>query len=145
MKIIDFEKKGNVVRFYLGADDCEDYNGDDWNDAPYECNAGRVYDEFIVAHADVAFPFEWAVCEPCDGPPDSFWRKYDMKHKKVPCVVAMPEPGWLDTSFNDIAVSQEAIRIYFGDSLSELEALALLDCNVMVERGKDKGARDEQR
>jgi hypothetical protein len=22
MKIIDFEKKGNVIRFYLGADDC---------------------------------------------------------------------------------------------------------------------------
>ena len=31
MKIIDFDEKGNVVRFYLGDDNCEDYWGDDWD------------------------------------------------------------------------------------------------------------------
>ena len=25
MKIIDWERKGNLVRFFLGADDCTDY------------------------------------------------------------------------------------------------------------------------
>ena len=43
MKIIDFECTGNVVRFYLGKDNEKDYHGDDWNDTPYECNAGTVY------------------------------------------------------------------------------------------------------
>ena len=30
MKIIDFEKKGNVVRFYVGSDNLENYYGDDF-------------------------------------------------------------------------------------------------------------------
>ena len=29
MKIIDFEKKGNVVRFYLGDNDLKEWYGDD--------------------------------------------------------------------------------------------------------------------
>lgn len=44
MKIIDFERKGNLVRFYLGDDDLHDWSGDDWNDTPYEYNAGQVYE-----------------------------------------------------------------------------------------------------
>lgn len=30
MKIIDFERKGNLVRFYLGDDDLVEWYGDDW-------------------------------------------------------------------------------------------------------------------
>ena len=40
-EIIDFERKGNVVRFYLGKNG--EQWGDDWDDAPYEHNAGKVY------------------------------------------------------------------------------------------------------
>ena len=58
MKIIDFERKGNVVRFFLGADDCFDYWGDDWDDAPYDCNAGTVYSRFVTGRKDVSFPFD---------------------------------------------------------------------------------------
>ena len=29
MKIGDFDRKGNVIRFYLVKDDCNDYWGDD--------------------------------------------------------------------------------------------------------------------
>ena len=29
MKIIDFETKGNVIKFYLGENSCDDYWGDD--------------------------------------------------------------------------------------------------------------------
>lgn len=32
MKIIDFERKGNLVRFYLGDDDLAEWYGDDWNE-----------------------------------------------------------------------------------------------------------------
>ena len=78
MKIIDFEKKGNVVRFYLGEQtenwgwtnpEYKDYTGktptwlkpsdryygDDWDDKPYEHNAGTVYGEFIKGYKDIAF------------------------------------------------------------------------------------------
>ena len=46
LKIIDFEKKGNVVRFYYGKDSLKEWYGDDWDDRPYEHNAGEVYHRF---------------------------------------------------------------------------------------------------
>ena len=36
MKIIDWDRKGNVLRLYLGEDRLEDWWGDDWDDRPYE-------------------------------------------------------------------------------------------------------------
>ena len=35
MKIIDFELKGNQVKFYVGSDYCDDYYGDDTDDYYY--------------------------------------------------------------------------------------------------------------
>ncbi|MBO5940679.1 MAG: hypothetical protein J6R18_05755 [Kiritimatiellae bacterium] len=58
MKVLDIERKGNVVRFYLGADDLEKWWGDDWNDSPYELNAGTVYEQFVLTDADAVFPFD---------------------------------------------------------------------------------------
>ena len=96
MKIIDFERKGNVVRFYLGKDDLEDWHGDDWDDAPYEYNAGRVYDEFISGHIDIAFPYSADVLEPRDGCVNSPFCKDDMKARRVPCIIVVPEDMELD-------------------------------------------------
>ncbi len=42
MKIIGWERKGNVVRLALGKDDLNDWSGDDWNDTPYEHNASSI-------------------------------------------------------------------------------------------------------
>lgn len=39
MKIIGWNRKGNVVRFALGDDNLEYWSGDDWNSSPYEHNA----------------------------------------------------------------------------------------------------------
>ena len=41
-EIIDFVRKGNVVRFYLGKNG--EQWGDDWDDYPYEYNAEPPYD-----------------------------------------------------------------------------------------------------
>lgn len=90
MKIIDWDREGNVVRFYLGDDDCTDYCGDDWDDAPYDCNAGTVYKEYIKGHADIAFPFDVMVLEPCDGVINCRFCKDDMVKGRVPCVIAVP-------------------------------------------------------
>ena len=47
-KIIDFERKGNIVRFYLGdVNNSNGYYGDDWDDVPYEHNAGKVYEQYV--------------------------------------------------------------------------------------------------
>lgn len=121
MKIIDFEKKGNVVRFYLGADDCEDYGGDDWNDYPYEHNAEKVYEEYIKGYRDVLFPFDYVVLEPCDGVSSSHWCKDDMRAKKVPCIVALQvnpdDPDWYWDEFDKVSQNEDAIRFYFGDKM----------------------------
>ena len=122
MKIIDFDRKGNIVRFYLGADDCTEYHGDDWNDAPYDCNAGTVYDEYVTGHRDVAFPFDSVVLEPCDGETNCGLAKDDMKSRRVPCIIVVPpelartEWWWFD-SFSRWVGCDGVQRYYFGDTM----------------------------
>jgi len=78
MKIIDFKKKGNMVKFYLGQDDLEKWHGDDWNDTPYEHNAGTVYEEFVSGERVMVFGFDDVVFEPADGELNSPYCKVDM-------------------------------------------------------------------
>lgn len=132
MKIIDFEKKGNLVRFYLGDDDCNGYWGDDWDDRPYECNAGRVYDEYIKGHRDIVFPFDYAVVEPCDGYLNSPWCKEDMKARKVPCTVAVANPDWEDDTFDRINADDKAVRFYFGDKMEPSEGVTIFVSGTII-------------
>ena len=81
MEIIDFEQKGNVIRFYLGKNGKQ--WGDDWDDIPYEHNAGRVYDEFIKGYCDVAVDFDYEVLEACDGYDNSPYSKEVMTKRKI--------------------------------------------------------------
>lgn len=126
MKIIDFDKKGNLVRLFLGDDDCDDYYGDDWNDVPYEHNAGRVYDEFMKDYIDIVFPYDFVVNEPCEDwhhNANSPWCKDDMRDRKVPCIVAA-KPSiyeWhSDDEFNYWLAQADSVKIYFGDNPNDL-------------------------
>lgn len=122
MKIIDFERKGNVVRFYLGADELESWHGDDWDDIPYEHNAGRVYDEFVVGYHDITVPFDYTVMEPRDGHINSRWNKLDMVKRRVPCIIIVPdELEWYSGDFNDYVGAAGVKRYYFGDKLGNVE------------------------
>ena len=120
MKIIDFERKGNVVRFYLGDDDCEDYWGDDWNDAPYEHNAGTVYKRFVKGIHDVTLPFDALVLEPCSGTYNSNFSKEDMKKCACPCIIVVPkelaENEW-NTDFAYWVGSNKIQKYYFNDKM----------------------------
>ena len=122
MKVIDFEKKGNVVRFYLGDDACDDYWGDDWDDIPYEHNASEVYDEFVKGFLDVAFPFDAVVFEPGDDweyGGNSPYCKEDFKKGKAPCIVAtlleehQYEWGY---QYSKMIGDKSTVKIYFNDS-----------------------------
>ena len=130
MKIIDFEKRGNVIRFYCGKDNCDDYWGDDWNDRPYEHNAERVYYEYIEEYIDVAVDMDYHVMEPADD-----WRynnntpfsKEDMKKRSVPCIIVVPEDdSYVSEEFNRYAVSDNVDKIYFGDSIEKLNKYTIL-------------------
>lgn len=115
-EIIDFEIKGPIVKFYLGENG-EQY-GDDWNDTPYEYNAGEVYDRFIEDTKILTFDFDDLVLEPCDGELNSHWCKLDMVDRKVPCVIVVPkeltEDSW-DTGFKDWVGNSKVKKFYFGD------------------------------
>lgn len=120
MKIIDYDKKGNVVRFYLGDDDCEDYWGDDWDDAPYDCNAGSVYDRYITGRKDLSFRFDDSVLEPCDGEYNCNFTKEDMKKRRVPCIVVAPKEitdNFWSVGFKDVIGADGIIKFYFGDHM----------------------------
>lgn len=150
MKIIDFERKGNVIRFSLGEktaeygwtdasayepyDRCsglnlysDTYYGDDWNDAPYQDNAGSVYDRFVKGYRDLVVPFDYLVLEPCESFEE--YSKEDMRDRKVPCIILVPpevlNKARLDyysvTSFDRAKKSADTIKIYFGDDESVLD------------------------
>ena len=150
MQIIDFEKKGNVVRFYLGEQTTDwgwtnpdykqqtrdglktpdwlkpsdKYYGDDWDDAPYEHNAGTVYQEFIKGYHDIAFDFDSLVLEPSDsdyGYGNSRWTKDAMRDRMVPCIIVVPKylnkKNW-STDFEFWVGCEGVQRYYFGDELN---------------------------
>lgn len=124
MKIIDWDKRGNLVRFYLGDDNETEYWGDDWNDAPYDCNAGSVYDEYIKGWVDVAFPFDYVVLEACEEGyyRNSPWCKEDFKNKKAPFLVAKKldedeYPWYYNASFMKVLADTNSEKYYFGEPL----------------------------
>lgn len=121
MQIIDFKKKGNVVRFYLG-DATAHYWGDDWNDRPYEHNAGQVYEEFIKGYKDIAFDFDDLVLEPANGAwnHNSRWSKEDMIARRVPCIIVVPKEVYQDSwddSFDSWTGADGIKKYYFGDEM----------------------------
>jgi len=109
-----------MVRFYLGKDSEEDYGGDDWNATPYERNASSVYDQYVTGTADLAFPFDCLVLEPCSETLNSCYSKDDMKAGIVPCIIAVPADlaeRTRKTSFNYWVSCKDILKFYFNDRM----------------------------
>lgn len=127
MKIIDFERKGNLVRFYLGKDKVSDYTGDGWRKRPYCDEAGPVSEKYISGLAEIVFPFDTLVLEPCSGDPNCAFSKEDMKLGKTPCVIAVPAhlaaTSSLD-SFSYWSNCKGIVKFYFGDPMELTEGIA---------------------
>ena len=118
LEIVDVRRVGNVVRFWLGPNALVAW-GDDWNDAPYEHNAGEVYEEYTTAYVDVAFDLDTAVVEPCSGVLNSHWTKDDMRLRRV-CCLAYVKPVdkrdmWIyEDSFAEVVGCANVHRVFFG-------------------------------
>ena len=120
-EIIDFKCKGNLIRFYLGENGTQ--WGDDWDDTPYDCNAGKVYDEYISGIADVCVPYDALVLEPFNtwGHSNNCgFCKQDMINREIPCIIIVP-PDVLDGSWHDDfdywVKNENVIKVYFGDTI----------------------------
>lgn len=144
LQIIDFYRKGNVIRFYLGKytkeygwlnperfntdswawhdgiNRSETYFGDDWDDAPYECNAETVYDEFIYDQVDVALPLDTLVLEPVNYS----ITKNDFVARQLPCLIIVSGAKaseaddyayYLNAKSEDIGNDTKITKVYFGN------------------------------
>ena len=93
MKIIGWERKGNVVRFALGKDGLDDWSGDDWNDEPYEHNASSMPLWGTEKYVDIAFGYDVSVLEAEDDwhyNGNSPFCMDDFKDRKAPILVIDP-------------------------------------------------------
>lgn len=136
MKIIDFEKEGNVVRFFYGDDDCQDYWGDDWNDIPYEHNAGTVYERYVKGYIDIALNMNHNVLEPSQSIAyfNSPYSKQDMKDRMIPCILVGTINDLDDiiynsknyyASYKEIAMDSRIKKVFFGDDISVLDDIGV--------------------
>ena len=121
MKILDFEIFGNIVKLYLG-ETVEGIFGDDWDDTPYEHNAGCVYDKFYNKTVELAFPLSITVFEPCYGYPNSPYCKNDMLFRKIPCLVfGEVIDSWQYENFDELLEKVPTLnKLYIGDNWNDV-------------------------
>ena len=62
--IVDIATYGNIIKLFLSKTKNKDIWGDDQNDAPYEHNAGEVYDKFVDATYSIAIDPKYYVTTP---------------------------------------------------------------------------------
>ena len=120
MKIIGWERKGNIVRFVLGKDDLDYWSGDDWNDTPYEHNASSTPLFGVEEYVDVAFGYEVSVLEAQDD-----WHYHgnspfcmnDFKDRKAP-IFAIDVSG--EEKHYSLGVNKEEVYgIFMGDRFED--------------------------
>lgn len=116
MKILDFECFGNIVKLYLG-ETVNGIYGDDWNDIPYEHNAGTVYDKFYTDTVEIAFPLSTQVYEPCFGYDNSPYCKNDFLFRKVPFLLfGQLNEAWKYSDFEYLLDNVPTLnKLYIGD------------------------------
>lgn len=147
MEIIDFERDGRAIRFFLGEKEGEwgytrpdykdytgekpewlkpsgTYYGDDWDDHPYQCNAGTVYEEFIKGYIDVVIGFDNILVEP-DEYETNYCKDDFVNDKNLPCLIVVKgeedkDPRyimcWEFRKYGDLIKDPDTFKIHFGDS-----------------------------
>lgn len=130
MKIIDYEVQGSNLMLCL-SDKADNYWGDDWDDCPYEHNAGPVYEEFVAKKVVLHFPWGTKLIEPNYNTINSPYTKEMIKENKIPCCIIcnyqdlhrVIEKRWdynLNTYYEDVVKSNIGVHVNFNDSLKAL-------------------------
>ena len=120
-KILDFEWFGNIVKLYLG-ETVNGIYGDDWNDTPYEHNAGTVYDKFYTDTVEIAFPLSTSVFEPCYGYSNSPYCKKDFLFRKVPFLMfGQLDETWKYHDYEELLETAPSLnKLYIGDDWEDV-------------------------
>lgn len=123
MKVIDFTKKGNVIKLFLGENDCDDYWGDDWDNFPYEHNSGLVDDRFVKQVAEIPISLDYEVTSPEDDYSyngNSPYSKEDFKNRKVPFIIIGKQDNSWSFLYSEELEKKYSIPLYYNDSLEEV-------------------------
>lgn len=122
LKIIDFDITGNGVRLYLGQSTCNDYYGDDWNDVPYEHNAGMVYDAYIVTTAELHASLDLQVLLPEDDYSymgNSPYCKDMFKNRQAPFMIITKNSDWDYKYSNALEENSNEDKFFYFNDLFE--------------------------
>ena len=116
-ELIDCEIMGNAIRLYFGKNG--DQWGDDWDDYPYEHNAGIVDQKYVEKIVDMLIDCDYWVLEPCDvgSEANSLYTRQDFRDKKV--------WAFMVQSTKDGKVGE---KVYFGDTLEDVGRKAKAVC-----------------
>lgn len=108
-KIIDINTAGNLLQLKLGNNGSQ--WGDDWDDIPYESNAGEVYDEYVQDTIDAIYDIDYLVLPYAEYHrlTNSDKAMIDFVNRKVPYYYVVKK----DAPF--IIADQ----IYLGDTIDE--------------------------
>lgn len=126
MKILDFDKKGNAIRFYLGKDNLKGWYGDDWDDRG--CT-DRVYDEFVSEVKDIVIPYKHSVYSPFDFYHNEDQFSKDMfKSGNIPMLVIVKDEDkdyknyeYHSYDWNSALGDKDSIAIYMGEDIQKVE------------------------
>ena len=119
MKLIDVYTKGNVVDFLFGEDNLKDWYGDDWEDTPWEHNAGVVYDKFVCAKITGVFNTDLEIAEPkdiigyCGNSP---YKRDDFKTNNLPILTI----GNSFIGYTAMVNNRKCLKFYMEDTLANV-------------------------
>lgn len=119
MKIIGWERKGNVVRLALGKDDLNDWSGDDWNDAPYEHNASSIPLWGTEKYVDIAFGYNVSVLEAEDDWHYNGNSPFCMDDFKDKAPILVIDSTGEEVFYSLAANKEEIYGIFMGDRFED--------------------------
>ena len=117
--IVDIATYGNIIKLFLSKTKNKDIWGDDQNDAPYEHNAGEVYDKFVDATYSIVIDPKYYVTTPefdytYGG--NSPFCKDDFKKRNTPAVIVGELDDW-DFLYSQEVEKDTNAKLFYYDTL----------------------------
>lgn len=122
LKIIDFDDSyGYVLKFFLGKKTEKNYYGDDWDDAPYEHNAGLVYDEYVEKTIEIPIATDCIILYADYDYINSPYCKLDFKARKTPfLVVSKNTDEKYNLNFDEECKNPNNAVIFFEEEIQDV-------------------------
>lgn len=121
MKIIGWYRKGNVVRLALGNDDLEYWEGDDWDNSPYEHNGDSIPLFGVEAEIDIAFKYDTSVLEAAGDyhyKGNSPFSLNDFRYRKAPILIIDPTGS---ERYYSKCQNKDVFKLYMGDKFEDID------------------------